>query len=1123
MDGGDSTLRRHGFRVFLGSQFFGAFNDNFFKFSILGLVAVRHGEDLATRTALESAAQAFFAIPFILAAPWAGQLADRYSKSSLLVGFSALEIAVMLVGMLGFALGSLPILLGCILAMSVQSTFFGPAKYGWMAETVPRTSLARANGWVSMTVFFAAVLGQFLGFPFATVFEGSLGRGASGFVLVAVAGLFCATFIPKVAAVTPGLPMTRSPIKEIREVWAGVKSDTRLLYTILGTAHFYLLAALLQVVLLRYGSNVLGLGPWPTSLLVACTLVGLALGSLLAGRWSGQRIELGLIPLGGVAMSGAVILLANFNAQPLPPGAGLLVAFQGTWPSFLTVIVIGAAGGLFLVPLQALLQHHAPIAEKGRYLAFGNLCAFMGILLSAGLLGLFGFLGLSVPAMLAVAGVLSLVGTVGSLLLLPEAFIRLCGWILAHTIYRIRSEDLSRLPEKGAALVIANHVSWVDALILSACSTRRLRFLMYRPYYEWRPLHWLFKLMGVIPIASGDDPDVIQESLEEAGAILDEGRVVCIFAEGAVTRTGHLLPLRRGFQRIMGDRDIPIIPVHLDGLWGSIFSHEGGRLLWKMPKALPYPVTVHWGEPLPAQSTPEAVREAIQGLGAESWDLRRTTRRPLHITAFREGRRDWRPTLFTDEEEPLSRAMLCARSLALCRALRPRLSKAKRVGVLLSPGARAASAVMALLIDGRVPVMLDSDRDISSDGEESQVEAILAEGSAIPGLSAVIDLSPHEDMSRRLIWRWRLLLFFLPSFIVDRLVAGGRGSVDDEAGVVFSGAGGPALSLSHHHLLSNLRSLREAVAVDREDGVALPTTWTDPVGFSLGLWLPLVTGTRAAWAQAPGRARRYGNLIDRSRVTLLFARPAALHRLVVGSRPERLGTLRMATVYGGDLGEGLAAAFESRFGLRPLGGWVSDGGSVLTLNTPDIRGPGVFQKGSEVDSVGHPLPGVAIRVINREGHPVDLGQEGNLQVRGPVVLMGDSTETPSPKVWCSTGKWGQIDRNGFVSHVTHLPDTKEVRPAPDAVHRAVTAHCRGPETAVAILPSTADLPWRVVYESGSLDPAHVLAELILVYGQTPWIPRAEDMLEVEELPITGAGRRDYSALRDRWNAMEAEG
>ena len=394
-------------------------------------------------------------------------------------------------------------------------------------------------------------------------------------------------------------------------------ADRVLWLAVLGNAYFFFLAALLQFNIVFYGTDLLHLGEIQNGYLAAAVAIGIGVGSLVAGYVSGGHIEYGLIPLGALGITGLGISLA---VHGLTFGE---VAIR--------LALLGFFSGFFIVPINALIQHRPDEDKKGGIIAANNLLSFIGVFLAAGAYYLLSAVVKLDPRMIFLASAgLTIISTAYVVYLLPDALLRLSLWFLTHTLYSIRVEGRDNIPEKGGALFVCNHLSFVDALLLSASTDRPIRFVMFKGIYDHPAVYPFAKISKCIPISAQLRPREMIRSLRIATEAIQAGEVVCIFAEGQITRIGHLLPFRRGFERIMKGVDAPIIPVNLDGVWGSIFSFELGRFLWKLPRQVPFPVTVSFGSPMPPDSTPVQVRAAVQALETEAWVHRRARIRPLH-------------------------------------------------------------------------------------------------------------------------------------------------------------------------------------------------------------------------------------------------------------------------------------------------------------------------------------------------------------------------------------------------------------------------------------------------------------------------------------------------------------
>ena len=576
----------------------GAFSDNVFKFVVI-FSAMSLYPNESDQDRLVSLIGALFAVPFLLFTMAGGFCADRFSKRSVAMGIKCGEVLIMSLGAVGLYLGQLNLLMGVIFLMSAQSAFFGPVKYGLLPELLDEKRLSWGNGLVGLGTFISIILGTIAGGLMFDAFDNQL---ITGFILMALAanGLMASRGISRVPPADPGKRYRPNFLGEFWKQFTYARKDFVLLISILGSTYFWFLGALVQQSVMIYGRNELQLSYFNTSILFAMMAVGIGLGSLAAGYISKRKIESGLIPLGAIGVSTFSFLMGQ---------AGLPTHQFG-----LFLGCLGFFGGFYIVPINALVQHRPERRRKGSIIAMQAFLSWLGILLAAGVYFFLKSIGLSTSNIFTVVGFVTLAATAYVLWLLPDSFLRLLLVLLTNTIYRIHIRGRDNIPDKGGVLFVSNHLSYIDALFLFASIDRPVHFIMSDDAYRIWFIRPFAKILKVIPMPKRQRPRQIVKALREASARIKAGEVVCIFAEGQVSRTGNLLPFRRGFVRIMRDLDNPIIPVHLGGVWGSIFSYERGRFFWKMPKRIPYPVSVRFGNPMEANAQPDEVRQAVQDL-----------------------------------------------------------------------------------------------------------------------------------------------------------------------------------------------------------------------------------------------------------------------------------------------------------------------------------------------------------------------------------------------------------------------------------------------------------------------------------------------------------------------------
>ena len=514
-------------------------------------------------------------------------------------------------------------------------------------------------------------------------------------------------------------PEKKFRINFVGDLWHQItlmRRDPPLFLAVAGNTYFWFLGSLLSLTVFVYGPDVLHIGPSKTGLLSAAMAMGIGLGSLVAGYVSGNKIEYGLIPLGSIGMTVTGLFLGGMHHGIA--GSAVLLATLGFW------------AGFYAVPVNALIQHRPKDEDKGGIIAASNLLSFVGITLSSGVYYVFTkYIHLDPRGVIVAASLITAAGTVYVLMLLPEWFGRLILFFLTHSIYRVKVLGRDNFPEKTGALLVCNHMSFVDAMLLIASTDRPIRFLMYKGIYENRIVKPFAKMMKAIPISSEQRPRDMIRSLHTASDALREDEIVCIFAEGQITRTGQLLPFRRGLERIMKGVEVPIIPVNLDGVWGSIFSFERGRFLWKMPRRIPYPVTVSFGTPMAPTSTAIQVRAAVQELHAEAFQRRKRRMKTLDRAFVRTARRHPLRFMMADGKTPkVSFASALSKTMYIARRLRGQVGDQHMVGMLLPPSVGGALTNYALMLLGRIPINLNytsSSEVIASCAQQCGVDMVI--------------------------------------------------------------------------------------------------------------------------------------------------------------------------------------------------------------------------------------------------------------------------------------------------------------------------------------------------------------------------------------------------------------
>lgn len=584
-----ALLKAKRFAPFFWTQFSGALNDNLFKTALavlLAYAATTVGD--GSSSILVNLAAALFIAPFFLFSALAGQLADKLEKSALIRRIKLAEVGIMGAAALAWVMEWPYVLLGLLFAMGAQSTFFGPVKYSILPQHLRRREIVGGNGMVEMGTFVAILLGTMAGGVLMALNTGRY-MVAGGVIAVAVAGYLVSRRIPKAKAADPGLKINWNLVRETASISRTARRDKAVFMAVVGISWFWFVGAAYLTQLPLFARDVLRCDAGIISILLALFSVGIAVGSLLCERLSGKAVEMGLVPVGSIGMSlFGFDLVRAYDAASTGAllSVGQFVAMPGAWRVFLDLAMVGVFGGLYIVPLFAFVQLRTPARIRSRIIAANNVLNALFMVASAAVAALLlGVWDVTIPHFFGLLAVANLMAALFIYYRHPFFLLRMIVWGLTHTLYRFRNRGLERIPEKGAAVLVCNHVSYVDALFIFAASKRPVRFVMHAGYYHVPLLRWLFRVAGVIPIASGKrNPKILNQAFAEISSTLNNGGLVCIFPEGRLTRSGEVDAFRPGIERILEENPVPVVPLALRGLWGSFFSHAGGRAMARWPK-----------------------------------------------------------------------------------------------------------------------------------------------------------------------------------------------------------------------------------------------------------------------------------------------------------------------------------------------------------------------------------------------------------------------------------------------------------------------------------------------------------------------------------------------------------
>ena len=1169
------SLTSPGFLGLLATQFLTAVNDNIFRWLVIG-IGKDHVTDYAQKygsgTWLSEgnvlmAGTACFVLPYLVLAAPSGYLADKFRKRNVIVACKAAEVAIMILGAGAILLGNLSspvalaLLFGVLMLMGAQAALFSPSRSGSIPEVLHPDYISKANGLFGLATVVATVVGMAIGCGLADVtgHKGMDNVVLSAAVLIGVAALGTITSLA-VTSLPPGDPTRKfpwdAPVQTGRDLWQ-LASNLPMLRVAIGIAFFYAIGALGQLNIDQLAAEGGAAGDTSKLPLLISLIAGVCVGSVLAGIWSGDHVELGILPLGACGMSASALLLFTvpkdlFNG-PTAVSGGVI------WACTL-LFFLGSSAGLFSVPLEAYLQHRSPRASRGSILAASNFLTFGGILLSSLI-----FAGLRMPfwtngrlteplfnarQIFLLAGLLTVPVFFYIVWLIPQASLRFLAWLLSHTFYRIRVYGKENLPREGGALLVPNHVTWVDAIFLMIVSSRPIRMVAYSGNLENKWLKWMSELFGVIPINPAR-PKMVIQAFRTAREALQQGELVCIFPEGGLTRTGQVQSFMPGMMKILDGTDVPVIPIYFGGLWGSIFSFDDEKFFWKRPRQVPYPVSIHIGPAVNDPSDLHGIRQAVLEVGALAGRQRAHDSMQLITKSFiRACKRRKRTSKIADSMgADMTGGETLMRALILRRLLRRHVIAAdeQHVGILLPPGAGGFLANMALALDKRVAVNLNYTvtPDVMNQCLKlAGIQHVLTSRKFIekmPDFAGIdAELVYLEDFRENPAkgptlgdkisgWAGANLC---PAALLESSLGLSKVQPDDVLTIIFtSGSTGTpkGVMLTYANIAHNVEAIDQVVHLRPSDVLIGILPFFHSFGYTVTLWGSATLDIKGAYHFSPLDAKQIGKLTQKHKGTLLLATPTFLRTYVRRCEKEEFATLDVVVAGAEKLPKDLADAFEQKFGVRPVEGYgTTELAPLVSVNVPPSRSIDSFQKDRKEGTVGRPVPGVTAKTTNLDtGEICKADEPGMLWIQGPNVMKGylhreDLTSQVIQDGWYQTGDVAFIDGEGFI-HITGRESRfskvgGEMVPhiqIEELLCQALGDSEEGaPELAVTAVPDEKKGERLIVLHTKLNKSVEELRRSLSAAGlPNLFIPSADSFLEVDSIPILGTGKLDLRALK----------
>ncbi|HTN75883.1 MAG TPA: MFS transporter [Pirellulaceae bacterium] len=741
-----------------------------------------------------------------------------------------------------------------------------------------------------------------------------------------------------------------------------------------------------------------------------------------------------------------------------------------------------------------------------------------------------------------ICGVLTIPVFIYIVVSIPQAVIRFFVWLMAHTLYRIKVFGRENLPDEGGALLVANHISWLDGILLLLTSSRPIRMIVYAGNFQQPWLKWMANLYGVIFL--GTTPKGIAGAIRTAREALRNGELVCIFPEGGISRSGQLQAFKAGAIKILQGTNAPVIPIYLDELWGSIFSFERGRFFWKWPQRIPYPISIYFGPPIANPTDIHQVRQAVQNLGANAVQDRVNRGAQLTRTLIRKCKqRKFASKAVDSTGAELTGGSLLMRSLILRRLLRRHVLKADEqcVGVLLPPSVAGAVVNSALALDRRVSVNLNytvSSEVMNSCIEQAGIKHVLTSRKFMEKMN--FDLKAEvvylEDFKERPTLADKLHgathAYVTPASILDRLLGLTKQQGNDLITIIFtSGSTGEpkGVMLTHGNVSSNVQAIDQCVRLTKDDVIIGILPFFHSFGYTVTFWTVMCLDIKAAYHFSPLDARQVGKLCREQKGTVLVTTPTFLRSYIRRCDKEELASLNVVVTGAERLPPDVADAYEQKFGHRPVEGYgCTELSPLASVNIPPSRSIDNFQPDRKEGTVGRPVPGVSAKVVNIDsGEELSTDEPGMLLIKGPNVMLGylnreELTRQVVQDGWYVTGDIAFIDTEGFI-HITGRQSrfskiggemVPHIKIEETLNQVAGTADAEQLVLAVSAVPDEKKGERLVVLHT-KLDktPAELCAGLVKAGLPNLFIPGADSFYEVDQLPVLGTGKLDLRGIK----------
>ncbi|MDR0704011.1 MAG: MFS transporter [Planctomycetaceae bacterium] len=1188
------SLWNKGFIALLITQFTVAFNDNAFRWLLVPI-----GKEYANGDLIRFLGGAFLIVPFLIWTSIAGYVTDRFSRRNAMIWCKLVELLLLAAAIGVICLGptaaeaassgggmpfKMILLLGIMFLLGSQAAFFSPSKYGTIPDLVPETSISAANGVVSMLTMLACVSGQILGgyvFFWTTIYETINGErlptktGIPGgehvwitaVVLLGAAaiGLLAGFFIPKMKAVDPNAKFPLNPFLQTGRDLAALFSHHKLFLISIASAFFWGLAALAQNNIDKFATEFLMVQQQHVTILAAVLTIGIGIGAVICGWISGKRIELGLVPIGAFGMGFFILILGFTPNYPneVAKGFGTPLSLPYLFAAAM-MLMTGLWAGLYDIPLAAYIQEKSPPVQRGRMIAAYNFMTFSAMFLFIGL-GLAGAkvfeIFFSHPSLLIwiATGLFTIVVSIALAYWFNGPFIIFSLRILLHVVYRPKFVGLENIPKEGGALLVSNHVSLLDGLILYAACPRNTRFLAFEPMVP-KFFEGCVRETGLIKLLPGNPKRIVQ-ALKTAREALKNGELVGIFAEGGITRNGQMKAFEPGFMSILkGVENVPVIPCHIGGLYESMFSYKyGDKKITFFPRRLLNDVIIAFGKPIYNPQYPQQVQRAVQELGVDTYREHNTKLLPIPArTLIKTCRqRGWK-LLFADSTGirlsgyKFLAAVLISRRLLKKYVLGSR-DEEPHVGVLAPMSVGGCVLNSALTLDRRVPVDLNFTFGVEGINyciKQAGIKHVLTSRKVVeryPNLKLDAKIICSEDLIPKVSFLMKMDCLgdatILPRRILEWVLGLRKKGLNDELTTIIytSGSTGrpKGVMLTNNNLAEVGRGFVGAMGLNKKDIVLGFLPFFHAFGFMGNFWLPIFCGGSGVFHFSPLEPKKIGEMARKYPVTFIASTPTFLRNFL--RRCDKKDFEHVHTVMCGaeKLPIDLIDAWEQKYGVRPSEGFgATELSPVPTTNVPESRVFDQFHTYRKDGSIGRAIINVAVKVIDWEtGADLPPNEIGMIVVKGSIVMKGyykqpELTAEVLKNGWYITGDVGKMDEDGFLwitgrqtriskiagEMIPHILIEEEIQKIvtktlgePEQTEESVE-----PLIAVTALPHpTRGEQIIVLHRELPFAPQEIIEQMIANGLPHVWIPHLDGFLKVDSIPVLGTGKLDLAAIKQK--------